>query len=423
MNTPINQFYVNLLKAMFYETDKEGNISQTSPNGEEVRPAMIGDKRLVIPTREYLKSGETKHHQAFHPLSENIARGQSPVLRELGTTAKINVFFYLTTLATSFIQIAGDEDSQSSLPAAWNDFLKRTKDADEKSVDNFRKMLRAGFKNKKNGILSLFLKHGGRVKDKRYLRTCIVDFGIVDEIKTKKPYGVPIRNKDVTVFLEVLKTILPDIEEKDAYSSGSDKSYAPYFHALLESYVKIAADINQALYLLASAVDELPQINLSFQEMLDDVPSFVNQIPKLTGNEGDLVTGKEGEDDIQQPVNETTAGVATPAPVTQAPVQQSVNQPQQPVQQPVQQVNQQVQSAPGGWREQLKIPNRTSAMARHTGGVTNQTPPWPMTNQQPQSGLGRWMGGGQQQPVQQPVQQVGQQVNNLPRNGGVGSFD
>ena len=65
------------------ETGK-GHLSRVMANGSSM-PFTIGGKRVVLPTKENLRTPED-NTIVFHPLSENITRSESEVLKAMRDT-------------------------------------------------------------------------------------------------------------------------------------------------------------------------------------------------------------------------------------------------------------------------------------------------------------------------------------------------
>lgn len=374
MSSNILDFYSSVLNGLLLSADETGLVSINPPGETKARPFETDGKRLALPTNSLLRHGG-EDLQFFHPLSENLARGQSPVLKTLVKTIKTIVLFHVTEISRQLLRVASNVDYQKNLPAEWNEFFKLVKDADAKSAENFTKVLNAGLANKKNGIASIYLKHGGSIGGEKYLRTAHVHFGIVDAIKSKAPFNVKIRNKDVEVFLGVLRTVLPDIEEKEAYSVGVGTDIAPYFLALMKSYGRIVLGFNKAINLLKAVDSELKPISIDFLPLLDDVNRYYRQVPALSGNEGDPIKGAGPEEEQAAP----------------APSQPPVQRPQTPPPRPGRPQQPPPQRAPGrnnDWR-QFAQPQQ------------QQLPPWDVPPGYPQ----QQPPGYYQQPPQPQYQQ------------------
>lgn len=292
-------FYKKTLDGVGLEVDDEGLISRKAIAELPSRPVTVEGKRLCLPTEHYLTAANVDGFIAFHPLSENIARGQSPVLKYLVKHIRAKLTCEIASLMTQLVTIACNKDYQSRLPSVWDDFFRAVAGADDKTEKNFTRMM-SEVLERQTGILSIFLKNGGKLNGADYIRVCHANFKIVEEIKSRAPYGVSIRVKDVEVFLQILRYILPDIEEADAYSVGVNYDTAPYFSALMKCFGNIATKLNETILLL-KAIDEEEneKIPTSFIKDLDGLGSLRKIVPPLPGNEGQAVKGAEEESEAE----------------------------------------------------------------------------------------------------------------------------
>ena len=296
MSDKILDFYTAACNAVGLVADNDGLVSSVRPDTGKQKPHKVDGKRLILPTKEFLRSKDQDNYQAFHPLSENLARGQSPVLQCLQQRVRANVVYYLIEIARLYMSVAVNADYQNGLPASWSDFLKETNEADAKTEKAFARVLTAATEAV-NRLSSIYLRNGGKLGDKEYLRTCKVRFRIYEEIQTGKPYGIKLREKDVTVMLAVLKAILPGIAEENYYSSGTNAGVAPYFTVLMVSYGHIATDFNKAIQMAKLLDPDVKPIPLSYLPMIGKASIYYRQIPTLAGNEGKIIDGLEDEGD------------------------------------------------------------------------------------------------------------------------------
>lgn len=286
-------FYTHTLQACGLVIDDDGLVSRCEVEGAPSRPITIEGKRLTLPNDYYLTTENVEGLIPFHPLSENIARGQSPVLKFLVKQCRVNLTVKIVSLATQLITIATHKEYQNRLPSVWDDFFRKVPQTDDKTEANFTKMMNEVL-NHSSGTVSLFLKNGGKIDGVEYLRTCVVNFKLIDEIKSRAPYGVTIRKKDADMFLEIFRFILPDIETPDAYTVGVNYDTAPYFTALMKAYGNLATALNEKILLL-SAVDKdaNEKIPTSYMKEMDGLSSLRKVLPPLDGNEGANVKGEK----------------------------------------------------------------------------------------------------------------------------------
>lgn len=294
------EVYTHVCEAIGLEVDKDGLISRRAVEDTPSRPVTIEGKRLTLPNDYYLTAENVDGLIPFHPLSENIARGQSPVLKFLVKQCRANLTYKIVTLATQLVTIATHKEYQNRMPSVWDDFFRKVPQTDDKTEANFTKMMNEVL-NLSSGVLSLFLKNGGKIDDIEYLRMCIVNFKLIPEIESRTPYGVTIRKKDADVFLEIFRYVLQDIEVENAYTVGVNTDTAPYFTALMKAYGNIATALNEKIVMLAHLDDTANEkIPTNYLKEMDALSGLRKAIPPLPGNEGANVKGEAKEEEKEE---------------------------------------------------------------------------------------------------------------------------
>lgn len=398
MSKRLIECYKTFLESLSMEVGSGGEVSLVNPETKTKEPFFIKGRRLILPTREFLRMEDRSEYQPFHPLSENLARGQSVVVKSLARTIHKLLLWNMFELTNLYMEVACTREYQKNLPSVWNNFFQATKDGDAKTLENFRRILKAGCDDHKR-LGSIFLKNGSKIDGKKYSRVCHVGFSWFDDIDSQLVFGVKIRKKDVDVIKAVLKQVLPGIDVKDYYSAGTNVDVAPYFVALMESWGKIASDFNNAIAMATVVETHAHHIPVEFMERLKDLPSMYRDVPPLDGNEGEPLKHAVTEDAVERSTQHTPPPWDTNEPAEKRPAP-SVRRPQQ--QQVVQQ--QQQQSAPA-----------TSDFRSPYGQQTPIQPQMPM-QQMPQS----WMPQQQQMGYNQPMQQ--QYPMQTQQGGGLGSY-
>lgn len=290
-------FYNDILASMRYSADDEGLISITSATGVPM-PALVEEKRLVLPTKEWLKKGFDDSFQAFHPLAETMARrGTSPVLQHMQRNARAQLSFTYIFLAQQLLRVAADRDLHKELPMTedCSEFLKRMQTADAKLVKIFDQLVAAA--NQKNRVITVYLKNGGSHEGKKVNRLAVIRFPLIEVLETDEPkvLGIDIKPKQRQALLTLLRTILPNGDDPEQYSAGSNNRVAPYLHAFLQAYLKVITQLNRIINRyskpMALPVKPFPTYD---EEILSEFSEIYDEIPSLAGNEGEVQdTGEE----------------------------------------------------------------------------------------------------------------------------------
>lgn len=282
-----------------FDADGGGTCSYMA-NGS-VKPVRLDGRRLVFPVEKFIREGNWSERVAFHPLAEQISEGPSPVLNAnknyIGERLKVTI----QELAMALMELAADPKRQKALSAKASKFLTNVIDADQKTVDTMRKVVKdaVGSAPEKH-LITMFLKNK---TDDGSLRACHVSFPIMDEAgddNTETFFGVkmPRKTKDKALIVAVLEYILGDEDERKSYSSGSKDGSAPYYHSLLLSFRKLAERLNGLLELHAPACAHLEgfKFTLGWVDALDNFAEFAKKygvaVPALPGN-----TGREAEEE------------------------------------------------------------------------------------------------------------------------------
>ena len=291
----IIELYQSILKSVNFVVDENHLISFVIGNNKV--PVQVSGKRLVLPVHDVLSNPDWANTVAFHPLSEAIIRGESPVFRKL----KIAVLNRLTTVATCLVTelmgIAVDHDYHKKLSPTQNEFLDLIPNVKEETLTKLEKLLDVVSIDGEHRMINMYVKRGGEYKGKKFQRVCVVDFPLLEQLKSEGTYacGVNLNSlKNKKAITALFNYVLPDAEG-ETYSFGSNSLAAPNLHALLTSYAKIATKLNKVTHLFKKHLDN-PQdlhIELGFEKHIADLAQYRDLIPSLTGNEGDVGEGAE----------------------------------------------------------------------------------------------------------------------------------
>jgi hypothetical protein len=321
------EFYESILGAAGLIVTSDGCVSvQTS---KEPKPMTLKGKRLVLPTKEHQANPNPDSKISFHPLVENVMRGESEVFERfrLAINSRLNVV--IGSIVTMLLTLGTSPAEQQKLSPEQSEFLSKVKNADEKTLAALKKImdsLPAAAHQKL--FVSLFMKRGGTVGDRRYSRVGVVHFPFYNDLKKSdgELHGVKLRVKDREALAGLLDYILPEQDIAGVYNRGSNSSIAPSIDALMQAVRAVAAPLNDLLSRFEGVLPENLMIEAGWSEQLDVLDELLPEIratPMQAGNEGS-VAGADAAGGAGQSQN-TTAGVSfgTVRPATPAPQQQS----------------------------------------------------------------------------------------------------
>jgi hypothetical protein len=283
--------YESLLAAANMISTADGFISRKV--GGKSTPATIKGKRLVLPIHEHLSNPKPAEQIIFHPLSENILRGESVVVEDYRNALNVKLNYTIGVLAYQLLTIATSTAEHSKLNPDQLEFLSAVKNADERTLEAFQKLLKAmSVDQTTNAFVSIYLKRGGIVDGKKYSRAGIVSFPFFEElVDSDTVYGVKLRIKDKETLINLMMYIFPSIDEKDHYNRGSDSDVAPFLDSLMKAVMAVASAINDQVNLFADVLEDPEEmmINDDWVETFDNLGVMlpeIRMIPMQAGNEG-----------------------------------------------------------------------------------------------------------------------------------------
>lgn len=293
------------------ETGK-GHLSRVMANGSSI-PFTIGGKRVVLPTKENLRSPED-NTIVFHPLSENITRSESEVLKAMRDTIMYQLTVRSVTLLTEMARVAATPSEHKRLDAASQRYMKKLGDFDERAYETVRKgLVRVGPEPEKR-LISIALRKGKQADG--VLRRASYKFPVLDSVLGDDPdlLGVKYPSKKARQAIRTLfEVVLGDETTRASFDYGSKNLTAPYFDALMNAFFNMANHLNQVIEthrkLLGKAIDSEGNVldhdaaddllfDLSWYEGMDNLVEMRKLVPPQEGNEGNIIVQapKEKED-------------------------------------------------------------------------------------------------------------------------------
>ncbi|BDD79891.1 hypothetical protein [Burkholderia phage FLC9] len=299
-------FYESILGAAGLIVTSDGCVSVAT--SKDPKPMTLKGRRLVLPTPEHQRAPNPDTKIAFHPLVENVMRGESEVFERfrLAINARLNVV--IGSIVTMLLTLGTSQAEQHKLTPEQSEFLSKVKNADEKTLIALKKImdsLPAAAHQKL--FVSMFIKRGGTVGDKRYSRVGVVHFPFYNDLKKSdgELHGVKLRVKDREALAGLLDYILPEQDIAGVYNRGSNSTIAPSIEALMLSVRAVAAPLNDLLSRFEGVLPDNLTIESGWSEQLDNLDELLPEIrstPMQAGNEGSVAgTEAEGQSKNQTP--------------------------------------------------------------------------------------------------------------------------
>lgn len=343
----VKDLYLPLLGAVHIYPDENGGLIRQ--NGTVSKTCEMQGKRLILPTEANL-TGPAPDTVFFHPLSENIARGDSAVYNYLKLAMTLRVNYTIAGLADVLIKVAGDKLLEGKLKSSQLDLVRALPKVNDKMISNLAASV-LNMDADKNVLYTVYNKRNGKIGGNVFNRVAVVRFPLLEQLNDveKSAYWSAVkglRKADIEAFKALYQYLIPNWNVENQYSGSSDSMEAPSFHALCIAFVNIMTRLNELCNLFADVADTrslaCPDLHV-LDQALGNLSVYANVIPPLAGNDGDIATNQQSVNQLQtQPMGVPPAGLlaaadsklsavtGTTAPATQqqqvTPGQQAVNQ-------------------------------------------------------------------------------------------------
>ena len=336
------KLYEDILQYCSMKSDEHDEICTVLD--EDVKPAMIEGRRLVMPTSKQLKNYHPDKVIIFHPLQEYIDRGESEVVKKLRHHLNVKINFTTFTIATSLLKLVASPAEHRKLNPEQRDLLLSMPTVDMKTEANFVDFVVKRYAEMANRLFAnIYLKKAGVYQGKNHARVGIVTFPYYELFDDQE---LKIRQADREAFQAIIEFIFPESKtEKEAYNAYSDSHDAPWLEALLKTSYKLTSRLNELLEMYKAFIPDAEDFmfNLNWIDPIDNLDEYrpeIRRIPSQRGNEGTVERKGEPERSTipARPTPPPSIERASPqnVPVTpqQSPVSHYPQYPQQPYQQP-----------------------------------------------------------------------------------------
>jgi hypothetical protein len=302
----LHEFNIRVLNSIgiIDETGK-GHLSRVI--GEGTSPFTINGKRVVLPTSEHLRSnGEGTI--IYHPLSENITRAESDMIKSLRDSIMYKLTLTSVTLISELGRVAATPSEHKRLDPASGKYLKQLSEMDERTYEFLQKVILRIAPEPEKRLVSISLRKGQKADG--VLRSVKFKFPVLDALLTDEPdlLGVKYPSKKARNTLRALfEIVLGDEETRAAYDYGSKNMVAPYFHALMTGYYNMASHLNDVVKqhkkLLGKEIVESLTIDLTWYEGMETLAEMRRLVPPQEGNEGAIIVSEpKSKDEIAEKV-------------------------------------------------------------------------------------------------------------------------
>lgn len=315
----IDDLYLPILAGLHIYPDESGVLHRIHRESNKI--CEVNKHKLCLPTDANLKSLSQQEYMFYHPMSENIARGDSVIYNytKLALTLRIN--YTIIGLASILLAIANDKTLDGKLKSHQLDLLAALPKLDKKTVDHFNNAVDKTDLDS-NVFFTVYNRRNGKVKDVTYNRAAVVRFPLIEQLKDPANSDFwsnikGIRKADYANYLALFNYLLPDWDVENAYSGVSDSMEAPSFHALIDSYVRVMKRLNEVMDKFRDIADiddiysnEVPAIEAAIGQL----QKYANIISPLEGNMGECAANDAQVNQLQQkPIGIPPVGLTSAA--------------------------------------------------------------------------------------------------------------
>lgn len=301
----IEELYIPILAGLHIYPDESGILHRRHRDSDKV--CEVNKHKLCLPTDINLKNLNAQEYMFYHPMSENIARGDSVVYNytKLALTLRIN--YTILGVASILLLIANDKSLDGKLKSHQLELLAALPKLDKKTVDNFNAAVGKTDLDS-NVFFSVYNRRNGKVHGVTYNRAAVVHFPLIEQLNdpTNSTFwsGIKsIRKADYANYLALFNYLLPDWDAENTYSGVSDSMEAPSFHALIDAYVKVMKRLNEVMDKfrdLGDFDDIYASEVTAIETAIGQLQKYANIIPPLEGNMGECAANDAQVNQLQQ---------------------------------------------------------------------------------------------------------------------------
>lgn len=294
----LESFYSKVLTDLGVVDGGEGKLSYSSEG--ILNPITVDGKRLCLPSRENLKTLNLDHNVIFHPLSEQIVTGPSPILNALRKYITLRLTLNATVISHEIMKLAADPSRQAKLPAKAKTVMLVLAQADEKALKVLDNVLDKVGDTPETRMYNLYLRGRGTKETPNGIRTTAVTFPILDDaesddMETFNKVKMERKTRDKPMIVGLLKYVLTghtDTPPNHSIECTTPIPIAPYLNTLLTAFYTVAKWQNEIIALFGKHIPKIRDLsyNLDWEDELNDFENFARKIgssaPLLPGNEG-----------------------------------------------------------------------------------------------------------------------------------------
>lgn len=314
-----DDFYIPILGGLQIQDLAGNGLLSSVANPDKPQAVTVKGKRLALALKEVLRAGKKDDQIIFHPMSENVTRAESDVIKALRDFIQWRNQYVGVLLITELGRVASTPSEHKNYPAKAKKYLQQVTDFDEGNYVTLLKLLKNIKPDPDRRVISLTLRQGSKTKDDGVVRSCHVHFPIFEDFEkddlvvfdTKMP-----SKKAKARIAKLFEIVFGDEETRKGFSYGSRNMDAPYLHSLLTVHARLAEHFNALVAthakILGDDLTALLTTPLDWVPLLEDFATMRNLIPPQSGNEGAIKVDAVSKEKVSTLKKEVTRELLAP---------------------------------------------------------------------------------------------------------------
>ena len=243
------EFYTRIANLGLMSVDEKGFMRATQKGHP---PIMVGERPLVLPTRQQLfEGGDTV--EFFHPLAENTILGLSNVSKKLldrlnrGLNVGLTQVMSVVGIILTSPEVAGNFTSPEALKISE----KLTAIPKSEKFDLLKILAKELERHPTSAFVEMEVSRSGKLRGATVSRLASIRFPFYRELKkdvekTRKESTLNLTLEEVKFLIELHEAILPGIDEAETYNVGVGMWIAPFFTVMVKGAVGVLAVLSEA---------------------------------------------------------------------------------------------------------------------------------------------------------------------------------
>lgn len=305
----LNRLYESILEALGCKINPAGKVTLFMMGKEY--PLRIDSRDLYLPISEALASG-TNEKVYYHPTCESIVSKETEVFKLNRRLAGIRLMSVFRSMIPVLFEISGRKEKKSWAQSVFDvisPLANIKKSVKEEVIDLLGRMNVEIEDGVDNRFIHFKVTKGGKGEgNERVYYKAKPSFPLYDVLvrelarsegqsknTTVKVNNFSISREAIEIVVHLFRSILPAVVNPDGCEYDATIPVAARYTAFMSCFGAICEQLNRAQNMFRADFDKksIYVINLSWQEMMEEIPEFYRQVPELDYNSHNVY--KEGD--------------------------------------------------------------------------------------------------------------------------------